>query len=130
MVLWVNPLERIEGYRAVRVGGVEVDEVGLPTLRNVLQNVLRYVPMRVDEAQAIVPLYVGDGHVLQQGRFAGARLSYDVDVLHPVFVTDAESLVGVSVVGDAYGGYFAALFHALSMTESLLPVETREMLID
>lgn len=76
----------------LQVGRVEVHEVVGPLRRDVVQDLIREVAVRVDEADAVPEGDVLHDHVMQEGRLAAARLADDVDVLPLVGDEDAESL--------------------------------------
>ena len=62
--------QRVERYRVLLVRCIEVYEVLRSTLWYVPQNILRYVPMWINDAQAVAALNVGYSHIFKQSALA------------------------------------------------------------
>lgn len=69
-----------------------IHEVGPARLGDAAYEVLDSVPVRVEEGDAVPALEVLPDQVLEERRFAGARLPNDVQVRHPVPRMDSEGL--------------------------------------
>jgi hypothetical protein len=80
--------KHVQADREFDVARVEIRQVVGTPRRNMVQNVLGQVPMRVYEPNAMSQSDMLDDHVPKQGRFAGTSLSDDINV--------------VALVGDEY----------------------------
>ena len=79
--------KEIDGQRIGR-RGVEIHHVARSPGRDVLQNIRRQVPVRVDEGDAPPVLDVLQDEIAEQGRLAGSCLPYDIDMLAPGWRVD------------------------------------------
>ncbi len=66
----------------LKVGKVEIDDIARPTARNVCQQSLTKIAVRINKAEALPRQNVLNGKIMQQRGFARARFAKDVEVTH------------------------------------------------
>src|SRR5262249_55440068 len=72
-----------KGIVAIRlsgVAGIEIDHIGLARLWDTCSNAVSQLAVGIDKSKTISMLQILNSHVLQQGRFAGARLAENVEM--------------------------------------------------
>src|SRR5579884_2058898 len=68
----------------LQVSWIEINNIIDPVRRNVIQNILAQVTVRVDDRQALTVSNVVDRHIGDQRRFTGSGLSDDVNMASPI----------------------------------------------
>ena len=84
--------EQVQPDGEFQIAGVEVAEVVGTERRDVVQEFLRQVPVRVNEAHPIASGDVLDDEVLEQGRLADAGLSDHIHMLAGILPAKAKRL--------------------------------------
>jgi len=93
--VWFNVCQKIEADRVLAVGGVENHQVVGPAWRDVRQDALHQVAVRVDDADAPTSQDVLEDQVVQQRGFAGAVLAENIEVLAAALLAQAKGDIGV-----------------------------------
>ena len=83
--------QEIEGNRKPRIRGIEIHQMIRPGAGNVIQKLLRQIPMGVNHANAMSKGDVLDNHVPKQGALARTRFSNDIQVMPQIGRADAKT---------------------------------------
>lgn len=83
-------LEHVEGDRVLGIGRIEQDDIVRPTFRNIGDERIRQVSMRIDEGDSSSFADVFVDHILQQDRLSHSGLSDDVYMPGPIHGEDSE----------------------------------------
>ena len=105
----------VERYRLVEIERREVHDVIYAMRRNVIKEFVRRAAVRVDECQTLAILNILNSHVLEEGRFAHARLANHVHVTAAVFRLDAERRALAARVSGGEIGYSVRILHGVTI---------------
>jgi len=91
-----DPIKRIEGYRISGVGNVEIHDIWDTIRRDLAENALNEVPMRIQEGDAAIGENVLNDECFEERGLSRSCLTDDVHVRSPVGLFDAEDRSPIS----------------------------------
>ncbi len=103
--LRIGYFHRVERYREVGIGRVEINDIVDAAFRNPLQYALSVVAVRIDDGEAVRAIDVRYSQKFQHTGLTDTGLTNDIQVSAPVFAMDAEHSVMAAEIGDRNRAY-------------------------
>ncbi len=101
----VDILQHVESDGVLAIRRIEDDDVIGTVAGDIVEDVIGEITVRIDDRYAFARLDIGEDHVVEQGGFAHAGLTDDIDMPTTILRTDTKELVHTAVVGLTERGH-------------------------